>query len=104
MGAREYVTGTVLAWRKFQASNPVEATRIENLILGICGDMSAESVGRKQQIGAMKTSNEYTELRAFTRAHADDFGIRNDSDQEFALWIRTICFFKIQVSQRDNAA
>ena len=94
---REYVKNVGSLWQQFQKTNPDEAKKLRDVLLGICADMS--SANRKRQIEAMLASGNFTSLRAQALKFAGELGIREDSDAEFALWIRTVCFCDVMKAE-----
>src|SRR3989344_3056642 len=97
---RKYVENTARLWRTFQAGHPEEAEQLRGFVLGVSSNMS--SSGRKKQIESMLASNEFRRLRALAVQHKSELGIREDTDAEFALWIRTICFCDITKSRHST--
>lgn len=97
---RGYVHETKRRWRDFQSVNPDLARTIEELVMQICECMTGAQ--RKKQVDAMLSSESFVKLRSIALSHDLDLGLRDHTDQEFALWIRTLCFFRSM--ERDHAA
>lgn len=95
---RKYVEDTTQRWRVFQAEYPQDAAEIKKLIFSVCTDMTSN--GRKKQIEAMRTSDQFENLRGIAIRHSPALGIRDDTDRELALWIRTICFCDVMKQER----
>lgn len=95
---RDYVQETARRWSEFQSSHQEVSTEIKELMLGICTDMT--STGRKRQIEAMQASDEYNKLRTLVLRYGEALGIRENTDRELALWIRTVCFCDIMRAER----
>ena len=94
---RQYVKQTVGRWGEFQTSHPEVAGKLRDMILSVCGDMTSNGskASRKKQIGAMLQSGQFQSLRELALEHAKELGIRENTDVELALWIRTICFCQL---------
>ncbi len=93
-----FVQTAAANWRSFQSSHAEIAGKMRDLILSICGDMTANNgnkAQRERQIDAMLASGQLAPLRELTKDHMRELGIRNNSDAEFARWIRIICFCNI---------
>lgn len=97
---RTYVRDTAERWKRFQHSHRAVADELRGLVLGVCSDMSA--TGRKKQVEAMIASTEFDRLRAVVLEHDTALGIREHTDRELALWVRTVCF--CDVMREGNAA
>jgi hypothetical protein len=97
---RTYVRETAGRWKRFQRSHEAVAAELRGLVLGVCSDMSAQ--GRKKQVEAMLASAEFDRLRALAITHDAALGIREHTDRELALWVRTVCF--CDVMKQEHAA
>lgn len=95
---RTYVRETADRWKRFQQSHEVVAAELRGLVLGVCSDMSAGA--RKKQVEAMLASSEFTRLRALAIEHDAALGIREHTNRELALWIRTVCFCDVMKHER----
>ncbi len=89
MSLQLYIRGTKVKWMKFKKENPEIGKELGDLIFGIGSEMSEE------QIGSMWVSDNFFRLKELSQQYAKRLGIRNDTDKELALWVRTICFFEI---------
>lgn len=95
---RTYVRETAVRWAEFQRSHHEIAEELKHLVLGVCCEMNAE--GRKKQIEAMLASTEFARLREIALQHDSSLHIREHSDRELALWVRTICFCHVMGKER----
>jgi len=95
---RKYVHETINRWERFQRNEAVTAAEIKNLILAICGNLA--STQRKKEIASSLASSEAVRLREIAMRHAPELGIRENTDQELALWIRTVCFCEVMRQER----
>src|SRR3989344_4949750 len=96
---RAYVQDTARRWMQFPASHPLVAGELRELVLSVCGDMS--NVSRKKQVEAMTASDQFKKLSKIALQHKELLGIRDDTERELALWVRTICFCSVLATSKD---
>lgn len=90
---QEYLEEAVRKWRRFEKTNPEDAQKLKDNILGVCADMTSAEAG--DQIRVMLSSPKISEFKKIALDHAKELGIDELTDAGLALWIRTMCFARI---------
>lgn len=96
----KHVQSVIAAWKEFRRVRPDIAAELRAFVLSICDKMTAED--RRKQVEAMLASEKATKLREIVKQFADELKLRDDSDNELALWVRTICFFEVTERERSH--
>lgn len=91
---KRYVRRVAVRWQVFRKDCPDIAATLGDLVLGVCGDMAAD-VDTAHTAAKMAASDGFARLRIIAMEYADELGIREETDTELALWIRTICFLRV---------